>query len=381
MHPSALPCPSVSAPARAGRVAGLCAAALLAACGGGGSDATGTAASAPAAASATAPSVTAQADTAAPLPAMESLQASSGSSVPQAQRIAAATATARSGSNPCQPIRPFYWEVGDQRQALAGGSVDGDAPARNPAYAATTIMSIASASKWIYAAYVAQKRGGVLNDMDVKFLGFHSGYTAFDSCLPGQSIDVCLAYGHNGDYRPATDGPFYYNGGHMEKHASLIGLGALDAAGLGAEVRGQLGRDLPFAYSQAQPAGGVVTTADAYARFLRKLLAGELQLAGLLGSHPSCTNPTTCAPGEALYTPVPSSESWHYSLGHWVEDDPAVGDGAFSSAGAFGFYPWIDAGKTWYGVLARRTDAEGTGYASAQCGRLIRKAWATGVAQ
>ena len=30
-----------------------------------------------------------------------------------------------------------------------------------------------------------------------------------------------------------------------------------------------------------------------------------------------------------------------------------AGDGAFSSPGLFGFYPWIDAGKTYYGVLAR----------------------------
>ena len=91
-----------------------------------------------------------------------------------------------------------------------------------------------------------------------------------------------------------------------------------------------------------------------------------------------CTNLATCT--SAVSTPVPSTESWHYSLGHWVEDDPAVGDGAFSSAGAFGFYPWVDASKTYYGVLARE-DLLGTGMGveSARCGRLIRKAWMTGV--
>ena len=62
-----------------------------------------------------------------------------------------------------------------------------------------------------------------------------------------------------------------------------------------------------------------------------------------------------------------------------METDPTVGDGAFSSAGAFGFYPWIDATRSWYGVLARQT-AAGSGNESAQCGRLIRKAWVTGVA-
>ena len=61
-------------------------------------------------------------------------------------------------------------------------------------------------------------------------------------------------------------------------------------------------------------------------------------------------------------------------------DDPTVGDGAFSSAGSFGFYPWIDAGKTYYGIVARSVSA-GSGVDSVMCGRLIRKAWETAVAQ
>ena len=79
-----------------------------------------------------------------------------------------------------------------------------------------------------------------------------------------------------------------------------------------------------------------------------------------------------------LATPIPLNETWHYSLGHWVEDDPAVGDGAFSSAGAFGFYPWVDAGRQFYGVLARSA-ADG-GQPSMECGRLIRRAWLDGLA-
>jgi hypothetical protein len=76
---------------------------------------------------------------------------------------------------------------------------------------------------------------------------------------------------------------------------------------------------------------------------------------------------------------VPPQESWQYSLGHWVESDPRVGDGAFSSPGAFGFYPWIDAGRSHYGILARVASNGARG--SALCGRQIRKAWSTGVAQ
>ena len=294
-----------------------------------------------------------------------------------AQRGAAAAATAQSSTNPCATITPFYWEVGDRNARLASGSVD--SATSSTSYTASTPMSIASASKWLYAAYVVQKRNAVLSDSDVKFLTFRSGYTNFSQCLPSQSVDTCLAYQSNGLHSDATDGLFAYGGGHMQKHASLIGLGALFDAGLGAEVQSQLGADVGLAYSQPQPAGGMVSSADDYGRFLRKLLGGQLQMGTLLGSHAVCTNPATCA--QAAYTPVPSSESWHYSIGHWVEDDPAVGDGAFSSAGAFGFYPWIDAGKTWYGVLARQAVASGEGYDSARCGRLIRKAWVTGTAQ
>jgi hypothetical protein len=73
-------------------------------------------------------------------------------------------------------------------------------------------------------------------------------------------------------------------------------------------------------------------------------------------------------------------EAWHYSVGHWLEDDPTVGDGAYSSAGAFGFYPWISADKSLYGVISRK-DVPGSGVDSIRCGRLIRKAWVTGAAQ
>ena len=164
----------------------------------------------------------------------------------------------------------------------------------------------------------------------------------------------------------------------MEKHASLTGLGALANGPLATEIRSQLGSDVALAYSQPQLAGGGVTSADDYARVLRKILSGSLKMHDVLGTHAVCTNPLTCP--TAANTPVPSTESWHYSIGHWVEDDPVVGDGAFSSAGAFGFYPWIDAGKTTYGIVARSSGA-GEGFDSASCGRQIRKAWATAVPQ
>ncbi len=291
------------------------------------------------------------------------------------QRVAPATATAQSDTNACAPIRPFYWEIGDPSAVLASGSVPSST---SPVvYTRTTMMSIASASKWLYSTYVAEKRGGVLSADDYRFLNFASGYTNFTTCDPGQTVAACDATGTNGVYTAANDGKFLYDGGHMERHAVLFGLGALDNAGLAAEIKSELGPQGNLLYTQPQLAGGVATSAAAYASVLRKMLAGQLRMGAMLGTHAVCTNPRTCP--TALGAPIPLVESWHYSIGHWVEDDPNVGDGAYSSAGAFGFYPWIDASKTWYGILARAAQAGALD--SVDCGRIIRKAWVTGQAQ
>jgi hypothetical protein len=292
-------------------------------------------------------------------------------------RAAAAAATAQSDSNDCAAARPFYWEVGDRDGRVVSGSVQ--SPFSNTRYTSGTLMNIASASKWVYAAFVAQRNGGALSATDRKFLSMRSGYASLTNCPRKSTVDGCLAYGTNGQYTAANDGVFKYDGGHMEKHASLIGLGPMGSSSLVTAVMDALGSEFKILYSQPQLAGGIVTTPDSYASFLRKMLSGNLHMGELLGTDPVCTNPFTCGRSQALYAPVPPDESWHYSAGHWVEDDPEVGDGAFSSPGAFGFYPWIDAQRASYGIVAR--SAPDGAFGSAKCGRLIRKAWVTGAAR
>ena len=285
-----------------------------------------------------------------------------------AQRVAAATSAASQAAD-CIAVQPFYWSIGDASGKLGDGSVGTSPPT------AQTIMSIASASKLVYGAYVAEQRAGVLTDADVHYLNFVSGYTDFTSCQQGETVAACEADGTNGDYVAANDGKFYYGGGHMERHAADNGLGAQDSAGLAAAINASLGTS--FAYSQPQLAGGIYTNATNYGAFLQRVVAGQLKIGALLGTHPVCTNPATCS--AAVYTPIPS-ESDHYSIGHWVEDDPSVGDGAFSSPGAFGFYPWVSHDKATWGVLARsaKVSGEQEGVASMLCGRRIRAAWAAG---
>lgn len=290
------------------------------------------------------------------------------------QRTAAAKATAESQVNACSQGGSFYWEVGDRNGRAAAGSVN----AGTGAVTARTKLSIASASKWIYGAYVTELANGQLSALDREFLSMRSGYTQFSYCQTNQTVDSCLAFRGNGDYTEQTAGAYYYNGGHMQKHASMAGLGAMNLRALGNEMRRVLGYDLPIWYVQPQVAGGAAMSADGYAAFLRKLMRGDLKLGAQLGSGKVCTNPFTCGFQDARLTPSPRGESWSYSVGHWVEDDPRLGDGAFSSGGAFGFYPWIDAQRNWYGIVARQeVDA---GPLSLACGQLIRKAWAKGVA-
>lgn len=360
--------------------------AALTACGGGGDapdSVTAQAAQAPVAAQAAMPAVIQVAEasimtapaaqvaaTSAPIPL------ASAYAITDSARIAAATATAQSSTNACAPIRPFYWEIGNSTAKSASGSIKSSTSTAT--ITATMPMSIASASKWIYGSYVVQQRNAVLSANDLALLSMRGGYTNFNGCLQNQTVDACVAYGTNGLLTQANVGKFDYGGGHMEKHASLMGLGAMNNKTLAVAIQSAIGTDVPVAYSQPLLAGGVVTRADVYARFLRKVMAGQLKMGAMLGSNAVCTNKATCPNGEAVFAPIPPNESWHYSVAHWVEDDPMVGDGAFSSPGASGFYPWIDKSRSFYGILAR--SVSGGAFDSVNCGRLIRKAWMTGAA-
>jgi hypothetical protein len=322
---------------------------------------------------------------------------SSGGGVPSIslqQRTDAATTTANNDTA-CTSLTPYYWEIGNAAGQLASGTAGASPPAP------TIVMLIASASKWIFSTYVVEKQSGTLSASDIKYLNFESGYTNFSSCSTTSTVSSCLGEtstngGTNGDYDSSADGKFFYNGGHMQElaNSSNVGLGADHNAALATDIKTILGTNLAISYIQPQLAGGIYTTPADYSQFLRNMLVGQYShMLHLLGSNAVCTHTNSSDCPTALYSPVNESspgstsndvtdEAWHYSLGHWVEDDPSVGDGAFSSAGAFGFYPWIDNTKTYYGILARYDAAHASaGVSSALCGRLIRKAWLLGQAQ
>jgi hypothetical protein len=304
----------------------------------------------------------------------------------------------------CQRISPFYWEIGNASGALDSGSVGVDN--NGQPYSSSSKFSIASASKWIYGIYVVQKRGGVnnLTPDDISFLHFTSGYTYMGSdtttstCPPptsgNDSINACLTlpgtYGPFDGQNPATIGVFDYDSGHEENHAGQFQpeINALDTSALGPQIVAGLGLTGVISLNYTQPllAGGIYASADDYTPILRAILSGTLLMRDALGTSPVCAFlKGTCTDGPlAVATPI-VTENWHYSIAHWVEDDATQNnDGSFSSPGAFGFYPWINAAKTYYGVIARYVPTGGgiqNGLASAQCGVLMRAAWTTGVEQ
>lgn len=324
---------------------------------------------------------------------------SASSGPPTANSLSAAAATAKD-NDMCTAIVPFYWEIGDKTGVLASGSFGTDAQGNT--ITGATRFSVASASKMLYGAYIVQIRGSAaaLTAQDINFLHFTSGYTNMGDVVDTSecptptdgspdTVNACLALLNpaNGlpySYQnPQTEGTFDYDSGHLENHASQLGgLGDVPVAQLGPMVASQLASNITFLYTEPLMAGGIYTSSNDYTIVLRNILSGALFMRDALGTSPVCTRPS--APGcNATFSPIP--EAWHYSIAHWVEDDPSTnGDGAFSSPGAFGFYPWIEASKNYYGVISRQAgsgNGEQEGYASAQCGRLIRHAWDTGAQQ
>ncbi len=284
----------------------------------------------------------------------------------------------------CVDIQPFYWELGGKPGAQASGSVGANAPTAN------TVMPIASASKWLFGAYVEQVRNGELLPADIQALTMHSGYVSHkhrlcvkmrDAKQAAMTVAQCFTEsgplaGRNDALSADEIGKFHYSGGHFQFWAVQNGLANLNNASLAAEMNRVLGTELQIGFASPQLAGGAQMSGAHYGLFLQKLLRNELILGRHLGEAAVCTQHPDC-PDQAVSSPLPDNLHWHYSLGHWVEDGAPDADGAFSSAGAFGFYPWISADKQHYGVIARMKKSllERPAPESVLCGRKIRAAW------
>lgn len=279
---------------------------------------------------------------------------------------ALAAQTTASENAACISLGDFYWEIGNKDSVLVSGQTG------TKTVGESTKLLIASATKLVFASYVVELKNGNLSAPEIKYLTMQSGYTNFDnfSCNV-ETVEDCFNQSQNSQYAAETEDKFFYNGGHFQKLAMDLNLGSLDNSSLISEVNDVLNLDASWSFTSPQLAGGMSASAQDYRKFLQKIVNGSLLMKEALGSNSICAD-ATCSE----YSPFP--EGLNYSLGHWVEED-----GSFSSAGLFGFYPWIDKDKKLYGIISRHRLSlnGGEGEASLRCGTLIRKAFQTGIVQ
>ncbi|WP_375758409.1 hypothetical protein [Corallococcus exercitus] len=293
-----------------------------------------------------------------------------------------AALTTANTSTSCTPLGNFYWEFGNRAGPLyaipKGGGVT-----------ATTVLPIASASKWLYAGAYVQSRGYAnLTANEKKLLNFTSGYIDERSTLcgdPGTTVSECYGSAYKDvSYRPLQSGRYFYNGGHLQKLA-LDDIGSRKGTGLLSVmdwVNARLGTTLPESDSDVAVAGGFSASAAQYRVFLSKMINDEYVMSSLLTVDAVPAWPG--GPGVS-FTPWTGGEAY-YGLGHWIEGEMRNGEWTVtghSSPGAFGFYPWVSPARSRYMILARNRQFFGDeeGEKSRVCAQAIRKAYESGVVQ
>lgn len=283
----------------------------------------------------------------------------------------------------CKKLGDFYWEIGDARGKVISG-------AEGNTYNADTTMKMASASKWLFGAYVFEKLKGRVTDEQKEFLQMRSGYTNMSnlSCLRDkiQSVKDCFLaepkmrklFGKAGNAALISEnkGKFYYNGAHAQALAvkEEIGLADKNNTALAQAIKSSLKLE-NISYFFPQLAGGAKTNAGTYAEFLRNLMNDKYFLGKTLQSEPGVCANSSCGSKDVTESPVADHLPWWYANHYWIEKNQKGMIEAYSSPGLFGFYPWISADKKYYGIIAREGTARDRGVKSISCGDAIRKAF------
>ena len=160
----------------------------------------------------------------------------SAASVTTTDRAAAAAAVVQ-GDPDCTGLTPFYWEIGDANGLLASGQGGTAIQGASKTFTATSVMPIASASKWVAATLMVEQAQGQVTPEMHQLLTMSGGYTNFSRCSSTTTVGACLAEpgidgGANGDRNDAYIGAFYYGSGHMQVLGDRLGYGGYDVNGL-----------------------------------------------------------------------------------------------------------------------------------------------------
>jgi hypothetical protein len=272
----------------------------------------------------------------------------------------------------CRNIPQFYWEIGDADGPLASGR-------KGFLFNADTRVNLASASKWIFATYLLEKYGSLTN-RQIKMLTQRSGYRSFldQACIFTWTVNECMdvqlpIYGFENPYTSENVGTFFYSGAHFQQLAIDLGLGNYASPRLTDEIQRYIDDD-EISYFFPAIGSGMRSSARTFGKLMRRMMRNEYRIGALLGSSRICTLPSMCP--ASLRSPLETD--WDYSLGHWVEHEPGGPDEVFSGPGLQGFYPWISADKSLYGMISTEVFAD-LKAASSSCGGKMRKAWISGV--
>lgn len=199
-----------------------------------------------------------------------------------------------------------------------------------------------------------------------QLFAFTSGFNGTaeqPSCIGEASVSLrtCVGQIHDGGLDSPPDQSFNYGNEHMQIAAlamvqargrsvdAIMRERLLDRLGVSAETRYTLGAGDNPTYS-----GGMRSTGEDYGLVLAAILRGDIfaDRAGFLADRVA-QRPVATVPGAISQNRL----AWHYGFGFWKECAGAAYtpscDAApvISSAGAFGFTPWIDFSRGYWAVI------------------------------
>ncbi|RFB04809.1 serine hydrolase domain-containing protein [Parvularcula marina] len=175
------------------------------------------------------------------------------------------------------------------------------------------------------------------------------------------SVDACAMEFYNKGQGTAPGEAFFYGPAHMQIAAAMAEQATGKAyhqlfretvarpAGLSAKTQ-----FIAPSPQNARASGGARSTAEDTARLLQSILEGKI-----VTDLDDWTKDRT-ADARFEVRPVTAGTEgldWHYAHGMWVECDGTFTESCaqtpiVSSPGAFGWTPWIDMGRGYYGVIA-----------------------------
>ena len=202
-----------------------------------------------------------------------------------------------------------------------------------------------------------------------QLLSFTSGFAGGEDSVPcvedpDSTLDACAQtiYADFFEHEPGTT--FIYGPSHLQVAGAMVSAATGDR--FNRVFRDRIATPLGLASTTAfavpsldnpRVAGGATASAEDYGTILTALVSGQLlspaSMEVLGEDHTGAGVTMAVVPNAATV-----NGEWHYALGCWREcgEDPysttCDEPGVLSSPGAFGFYPWWDIERGFWGVLA-----------------------------